>query len=222
MVSVGWGYSNVDASLYAVSAERGFSISGNIDLASRETGSDDTLTAVFGRFIGYLPMPWANHHTLAVAASGAAAVGSYPRRGLYYTGGFVTNLPLLDAYTDGVRQGAFVLRGYEPVSFIGSQYNLLNAEYRFPVVYADRGVATLPVFLRTLSGAVFADYGGAYDQLDLEDPFGQYHLGVGAELWVDLVLGYHARGTLRLGYSRGFDSDAISGGQTYAVVSSAF
>lgn len=222
MVSLGWGYSNADAALYSIGAERGFTAVANVDLASRETGSDDTLAAVFGRVTGYLPMPWADHHTLAVAASGAAAVGSYPRRGLYYTGGFVTDAPLVDAYTDGIRQGGFVLRGYEPAALIGSQYNLLNTEYRFPIVYADRGVATLPVFLRTISGTVFADYGGAYDTLDLEAPFDQFHLGVGGELWVDLVFGYHARGTLRLGYARGFGSAAISGGQTYAVVASAF
>jgi len=222
MLSLGWGYSNVDASLYSVSLERGFSIAANLDYAGRETGSDDTLTAVFARATGYLPMPWANHHTLALAASGAAAVGSYPRRGLYYTGGFVTDRPILDSYTDGVRQGSFVLRGYPPVAFIGSQFNLMNAEYRFPLLFADRGISTLPIFLRTLSGAVFADYGAAYDELDLEDPFDQYHLGVGAELWVDLVLGYHARGNIRLGYAKGFGEKAISGGQTYAVVASVF
>lgn len=222
MLSLGWGYSNVDSSLYAVSTERGFSIGANLDLASKETGSDETVTSVFGRITGYVPMPWANHHTLALAASGAAAVGTYPRRGLFYTGGFVTDRPLLDSYTDGVRQGGFVLRGYEPVAFIGSQYNLANAEYRFPIVYADRGLATLPIFLRTISGAVFADYGGAYDEMDLEDPLGMYHLGVGAEVWLDLVLGYHARGTVRLGYAKGFGEKSISGGQTYAVVASAF
>ena len=222
MVSLGWGYSNADGTLYGIGPERGFSIGANLDVAARETGSDDTLTAVFARATGYLPLPWADHHTLAVAGSGASAVGTYPRRGLYYTGGFVTDLPLLDAYTDGIRQGGFVLRGYEPVAFIGSQYNLINTEYRFPLLYADRGLSTLPIFLRTLSGTVFADYGGAYDTLDLDDPFDQYHLGVGAELWVDLVLGYHAHGTLRLGYARGFGEKAISGGQSYAVIASAF
>lgn len=222
LVSLGWGYSNADATLYGIGAERGFSAVANLDFAGRETGSDDTMTSVFARLTGYVPMPWANHHTLALAASGAAAVGTYPRRGLYYTGGFVTDASLITAYQDGIRQGGFVLRGYEPVAFIGSQYNLVNAEYRFPILYADRGIQTLPAFLRTLSGTFFADYGGAYDELDLDDPFGQYHLGIGAELWVDLVFGYHGRGTLRLGYARGFSDEAISGGQTYAVVASAF
>jgi hypothetical protein len=36
------------------------------------------------------------------------------------------------------------------------------------------------------------------------------------------VLGYHAHGTLRLGYARGFGEKAIGGGQTYAVIASAF
>jgi len=226
LLSVGWGYSNVDSTLYGIGGERGFAISANLDHASRETGSEDTLTAFFARLTGYVPMPWAHHHTLAFTAAGAAAIGSYPRRGLYYTGGFVTDNGAVDAiytaFRDGITQGGFVLRGYKPAQFIGSQFNLVNTEYRFPIVYADRGVSTLPVFLRGMSGTVFADYGGAFDQLDLDNPFDQYHLGVGAELWVDLVLGYHSRGNIRIGYARGLDSEAISGGQTYVVVSSAF
>jgi hypothetical protein len=115
-----------------------------------------------------------------------------------------------------------VLRGYAPAQFIGTHFNLLNSEYRFPILYADRGIGTLPVFLRGVSGAVFADYGGAFDSIDLDDPFADYHLGVGGELWFDLVFGYFARGTVRLGYARGLDDEAIEGGQTYVVMSSAF
>jgi hypothetical protein len=226
IVGLGYGYTNVDGSLYGISAERGMTIGASLNLASKETGSDDTLTEVLGHVTGYIPMPWAAHHVLALAASGAAAVGTYPRRGLYYTGGFVTDQPIiptvLDAYRNGVRQGGFVLRGYKPAQFIGSNYNLLNAEYRFPIVYADRGLSTLPVFLRGVSGTLFADYGAAYDEIDLEDPFDLFHAGVGGELWVDLVLGYHAQGNIRLGYARGLDSEAIHGGQTYVVVASAF
>ncbi|MEZ4222433.1 MAG: BamA/TamA family outer membrane protein [Polyangiaceae bacterium] len=221
MASLGYSYSNTDRPLYGISTERGFNLSVAADVAAKEIGSDDTLTSFTGRMTGYLPMPWVDHHVLAMALSGGAAVGTYPRRGVFYTGGFV-DLPPLDAYTDGIFQSAFVLRGYEPVQFIGTQYNLLNAEYRLPLLYADRGLSTLPVFLRTLSAAVFADYGGAFNRIDLEDPFEQYHLGVGAELWVDLILGYYAGANLRLGYARGMDSEAPSGGVTYFVAASTF
>ncbi|MCA9593178.1 MAG: PD40 domain-containing protein [Myxococcales bacterium] len=220
-VSLGYFYSNADGTVYGIGPERGFTLALGADFAGEETGSDDTLTSFTGRATGYLPMPWADHHVIAAALSGGAAVGTYPRRGLFFAGGFV-DLPVLDAFTDGVYQSAFVLRGYQPAQFIGTQFNLLNAEYRFPILYADRGISTLPVFLRTISGSVFADYGGAFNQMDLEKPFDLYHLGVGAELWFDLVLGYYGRGNVRIGHARGTDSEAVSGGQTYVVVSSAF
>lgn len=219
-MSLGYFYSNADGTVYGIGPERGFTLALGADFGE-ETGSDDTLTSFTGRATGYLPMPWADHHVIAAALSGGAAVGTYPRRGLFFAGGFV-DLPVLDAFTDGVYQSAFVLRGYQPAQFIGTQFNLLNAEYRFPILYADRGISTLPVFLRTISGSVFADYGGAFNQMDLEKPFDLYHLGVGAELWFDLVLGYYGRGNVRIGHARGTDSEAVSGGQTYVVVSSAF
>ncbi len=222
MLHIGGSYSNAESTADAISLEKGFTLVAGADIAARALGSDSTLTAFSARVSGYIPMPWARHHVLALALAGAAAVGTYPRRGLYYTGGF-GDQPVIDAYTNGIDQGPFVLRGYAPVQFIGSQYNLLNTEYRFPIAYADRGLSTLPVFLRTLSGAVFADYGGAFNQLDLADPLKSYHLGVGAELWIDLELGYFARANLRLGYAHGVDdSKAIPGGQVYFVASSPF
>jgi hypothetical protein len=68
---------------------------------------------------------------------------------------------------------------------------------------------------------VFADFGGAFDQLDLDDPLDDYHLGVGAELWLDFVLGYTGGQALRLGIARGFDSEA-PGLMTYFVASANF
>jgi hypothetical protein len=230
IVGLGYGYSNADSTVYGLGPERGFTAAANMDFAARETGSDDTLTSITARVTGYVPMPWLDHHVLALAASGGAAVGSYPRRGYFYTGGFVEQTEpnwrspwdIVDAYDNGTRAGAFLLRGYEPTQFIGTQFNLINAEYRFPILYPDRGVLTLPVFLRSISGVAFADYGGAFNQLDLDDPLESYHLGVGGELWFDLVLGYHVRGIIRFGHARGIDDEAPDGGQTYLVVGSVF
>ncbi len=222
LLHLGYSYSNVDSTADAISAERGFAVSVGGDVAAHELGSESTLETIGARVTGYVPMPWGDHHVLALAASGATSAGSYARRGLYYTGGFIDS-PVLDAYTTNIRQGGFVLRGYKPVAFIGSQYNLLNAEYRFPILYTDRGVSTLPVFLRTVSGAMFADYGGAFNTVDLNDPLSQYHLGVGAELWFDLILGYFVGGNVRLGYAHGVDdAQSIPGGQYYLIVASPF
>ena len=217
---LGYAYGNTEAYEYSISAERGFNLVAGIDHASDVTGSEDTLTAVSGRITGYVPMPWLRHHVLALAASGGTSMGTYPRRGLFYTGGFLDQ-GLIDSFTSSVRQGAFVLRGYEPAQFAGNQFNLFNAEYRFPIVYVDRGLSTLPAFLRSLSGAVFADYGGAFDRIDPDDVLGQYHLGVGGELWIDFLLGYYANAVVRLGVAKGFSDEAPSL-QTYSVVAAGF
>src|SRR5690606_1110735 len=130
---------------YGVGPERGFALSLGVDVADRPLASEYSLYVFSYGARRYFLMPWLRHHTLALAASGAIAAGDYPRRGLFYTGGFVQT-PIVEQYTSGVFQSAFVLRGYEPTKFIGQQYHLLNAEYRFPIWTLDRGLATLPVF----------------------------------------------------------------------------
>lgn len=218
---VAYGYSNVEQSLYAISYERGMTVYLGSDFAHPALGSESTLALFRGSVTGYLPLPGLNHHVLALAVSGGSSGGTYARRGLFATGGFADQQPF-DVYTSGLLQSGFVLRGFEPAQFIGSNYTLLNAEYRFPVIYVDRGVSTLPVFLQHLSGAIFADYGGAYDAIDPAHPFDVMHLGVGAELWLSAILGYRAGGTLRVGVAHGFGEAAPSDLQTYFVAASAF
>ncbi len=221
LLHLGYGYSNVESSNYAISKERGFEVSVGVDYADRVLGSDSTLTSFSATATGYLLMPWLRHHVLAVALSGGTSHGTYPGRGLFAIGGYAEE-PLLDSFRNNLRQSAFRLRGYRPLQFFGSDFNLLNVEYRAPIWYVDRGVSTLPLFVRSLSGAAFFDYGAAYNQLDLRDPLKPFHAGVGAEVWLDLYVGYYTYGNLRLGVAKGLSAEAPNGLQTYMVLSSAF
>jgi hypothetical protein len=224
-VHLGYGYSNVESSIWAISGEKGFSIGLGADIGDEAIGSEESFTALFGTAVGFVPMPWLRHHVLALAVQAATAGGSFgSRRGSIYGLGGPTPQSVdevIDAFDSGLRQTSFVLRGYDPGQFAGNQLNLFKAEYRFPILYVDRGLSTLPTFLRGLSGALFADYGGAYDEMDLEDPLAVYHLGVGGELWLDLVLGYFAHGTVRFGIAKGID-DVAPSTQTYMVLSAGF
>lgn len=221
-VHLGWSYSNAERYLWSVGPERGFTLSFGTDIADRSLASEYTLYTVGFTAGGYVPMPWARHHTLALHAAASMASGDYPRRGLYYTGGFL-DTPIVDQYTNQIFQSAFVLRGYAPVAFIGSQYHLYKAEYRFPIVNVERGLSTLPGFVGRVSGALFADYGGAFDTLDTLHWRDQLHLGVGAEVWTELTFGYFLTTMLRVGYAHGVkDPAAIPGGQTYVVVAAPF
>ncbi len=220
LVHVGYGYSSAERTNFSTGSEKGYTVGLGADYASSATASDDTLYSGLARATGYFLMPWLRHNVLALGASGGTSAGSYPRRGPFYTGGFVDQ-GMFQPFISNVRQGAFVLRGYEPTQFSGSSFALFNAEYRFPFWFADRGVSTLPVYLRKMSGVFFTDYGGAFDELDPNDPFSNLHAGVGTEVWFDFVLGYVGNTNVRVGYAKGL-SPVAPPPQVYFVAASAF
>jgi hypothetical protein len=74
-----------------------------------------------------------------------------------------------------------------------------------------------------VSGAFFADYGGAFYDLDPKNWTDQFHLGIGAELWIECTIGYFLNPIIRVGYAHGVDDAAsVPGGQTYTVISLPF
>ncbi|HEX3598146.1 MAG TPA: hypothetical protein VHU80_23720 [Polyangiaceae bacterium] len=215
-VRVSFRYSNAYQPLYGVSSERGFTLSLATDFGATATGSDSSLVGFTGSATGYLPMPWLHHHSLALGLSGAIGGGAYPR---FFQGGFADQSPF-DAVRSGLRQTGFVLRGFPYGAFSGHEYNLANLEYRFPIVWVEHGISTLPVFWHGLTGSLFADYGGAYDRIDPHDLLGQYHLGMGGELHLTLAFAYFVETEFRLGWAHGFGNFGTS--QTYLVAAATF
>jgi hypothetical protein len=233
VLHVGYGYSNVESSLDAAGSVRGFSFSLGLDYASPYTGSDYTVRGVNGSLQGYITMPWPGAHTLALHTAVAVADGDYPHQGIYSVGGYdLANNSLPSTILSGVFNGSFVLRGYPPGAYAGSEYVLENIEYRAPLLKVDHGLSSLPVYLRRIDANAFMDYGGAFDNFDfqairlfyhnalIDSP--QLHCSVGAELWFGTTLAYVLDTQFRLGYAYGFSAEAIKGGQPYFVASSAF
>jgi hypothetical protein len=233
VLHVGYAYSNVESSLDASASVRGFSIDVGFDYASDYTGSSYTARTASLGIAGYIPMPWPGHQTLALRAAGATSDGNYPERGAFYVGGYdLANNSLPSTVLSGVFNGSFVLRGYPPGAYAGSEYVLANFEYRAPIAYVDHGISTLPLYLRRLDGNLFVDYGGAFDTFDIRGlrffhhgaliDDAQLHASMGAELWLGMTLGYILDTQLRLGYAYGFSAAAVPGGQPYFIASSAF
>jgi hypothetical protein len=221
-LTLGWNFTNAQSYLHSIGAERGFSLSLYLTAAVPPLASDFTLYTFGYSASDYIPLPWARHHTLALHASAAIQTGNYPYRGAFANGGFGES-PLARTLTLGTYQSPFVLRGYPVAAFVGAQYHLYNAEYRFPIMNVDRGFSTLPLFFQRISGTFFADYGGAFYDLDPHDWTDQFHLGVGAEIWIECTLGYFLNPIIRVGHARGIaDAAAIPGGQTYTVISVPF
>jgi outer membrane protein assembly factor BamA len=163
----------------------------------------------------YWPMPWAQHHALALHAATGTSGGAYPGRGTFYVGGLV-DLPVIDTIRSTLVQSGLVLRGYAPVTEVGRSYALFNGEYRFPILEVERGISTLPIFLSRVSGAAFLDYGSAFDDATLA----KFKTGTGAELWFDFSLSYVIGLSFRLGYAHGWASEGID--KAYFVAVAAF
>ncbi|MEO8796866.1 MAG: BamA/TamA family outer membrane protein, partial [Polyangiaceae bacterium] len=201
---LGWGYSNAQSFLWGVAGEKGFSLNASVDATHPEIGSQYSGFGATIDYTQYLTMPWLKHHSLALHAGAGSASGTFPGRGPFYVGGFV-DLPLYDTVRNILIQGGVALRGYAPVTEVGNSYALFNAEYHFPILNVDRGISTLPVFLERINGALFCDYGSAFN----DAAQAEFKTGVGGELWFETQLAYVVNFTFRLGYAKGLASQGL-------------
>jgi Omp85 superfamily domain/WD40-like Beta Propeller Repeat len=201
---LGWDYSNAETYHWSVGPERGFSFGVGFDVADAAIGSQFSGYDATADFAAYFPMPWGHHHALGLHASGGVSGGGYLGEQLFYVGGFVDE-PVIDTVLHSTTQGGFALRGYPVVAEAGSDYALFNAEYRFPIVNIDRGLSTLPVFVNRVSGALFVDYGSAFNNAYTAE----FKTGTGAELWLEVTVGYSLDFLFRAGFARGWASDGL-------------
>ncbi len=199
-----YSYTNAERYLWSVGPERGFTFGLSFDLTDPRLGSEFAGWVTNGDLTTYYLMPWLSHHSVALHAGAGTSGGVFPGRGAFFVGSFV-DLPIVDTVRNVLIQGGVTLRGYPSVIVAGRSYALGNVEYRFPIANIDHGPSTLPIFLNRITGAVFLDYGSAFDLLDTAE----FKTGTGAELWFDSTLGYIASFTFRLGYARGLASGGI-------------
>ncbi len=221
-VRASWFFNRVQRFAYSVSAQQGVSAFVSVRVTDPLFGSATGAADVSGAVAGYVPMPWSNNrrrHVLALHLGAGLGLTDGGERALFALGGFppLSAQSLIDAFRSGAQQGGIALRGYPIQSRVGSQYQLLNTEYRFPVWQAQRGLTSLPFFLQRVTGDVFADVGNAnYGGFDPS----RVAVGVGAELLFDLVLGYVVPFTLRIGYARGLSEGGTD--QLYGLFSAPY
>jgi hypothetical protein len=98
------------------------------------------------------------------------------------------------------------LHGYNTRAVSGNQYHLANFEYRQEVWIIERGLGTLPIYIRRLHMAALSDLGTAYN--DTFDAGKDVRWSVGGALRLDAFFGYFVPGTFEIGYAHG----SIQGG----------
>jgi len=212
-LQAGWSMGRSQAFSYSISPENARVLSLSAKWTSRWLGSytliDDQerdpfdqlqVTAEWKEFIGQdegtdkLRLPWwPANHVLAVRLAGGVSFGDRLRYGSFRLGGnygISSYYRLPDEYES--------LRGFPVSAVAGDWYYLGTLEYRFPLWRIDQGAGTLPLFVQKLSGAVFTDFGDAFDTLD--EATGPL-VGAGAELRLTAIAGWAVGLQFRAGYA---------------------
>lgn len=210
-----WFYSNTEQYRDSVSTERGLAASMRLRVADRYVLSDVDIREFFVDVRGFQPIPGLNNHVVAAYLSGGAAFDDRPGS-LFFVGGFVNRSPLQDAF-NGNRSGGGVLRGFPLAHIVGDALASGTVEYRFPILEVERGIETLPAFIDRVHGSVFVDTASAFDERPGALAFAT---GVGAELRLQIILGYYGSYLLRAGYARGLTAGGVD--QPYAVLGFAY
>jgi hypothetical protein len=184
----------------------GYSLQTSLRLNHPDLGSDFTSMELGYRWAIFRQMPWAWDQTASLRISGGIETTDRLRDGPYALGGLGTQ-NIAQSILDNSRASTSVLHGYEPGRLRGRQFHLANLEYRLPLVTIEKGFYTLPIYLRRLHAAVFADAGYARDG---DFTWREIRPAVGAALRLDAVFGFYDGGTFELGYARGLADDGVN------------
>jgi hypothetical protein len=178
----GWDGSSARTFGYSVSPEDGGRLSATLELTRSLLGADGNGVAATIDARRYV-VAWPRHGIVAVRAAGAASWGDRAAARIFTASGHGPPPAGFAFGSDAIG----LLRGFAEDEVTGTRAAVLNVDYRFPLVRLDRGAGTVPVFLRAVHGAVFADGGTAWSGPGRR---ARMRTAAGVELSVDAVLGF--------------------------------
>jgi hypothetical protein len=200
-------YSRVKSTTYGYGPVAGWDASVSLRLDHPALGATYRNVTVSYGFDAYQRL-WGETPTLAVRMVGSLRAGDLVRPGGFALGG-VPPQDVVRSIVDSTRSSiSGYLRGYPNRVVSGNQYHLLNLEYRQELLPIERGLATLPIYVRRLDLAVLGDVGTAFDGAFEEGQ--DLRASLGAALRLDAYFGYYAPGTFEIGYSRGLSHDGVN------------
>ena len=210
-----WAATTAHTFGYSISRERGVAAGATAEFVRRALGAFADATTVTADTRAYLPGAGA-HHVVALRIAGGASTGHADVRRALHLGGSGPNLAVADFASDAIS----LLRGFGASRFAGARVALLNAEYRIPLAWPQRGVRTWPLFLRAVHAAAFADVGHAWTRAFRA---ADVKTSLGAELSADVVAGYHVPLTVTIGAAAARDGAAAAAGTVaYVRIGRAF
>ena len=196
-------YNNFRGVKFGYAGETGRGAAMRVAIIDRHLGGRFGDVQISANYTELLRMPWRGHQVLALRIAGGASAGGLRGRGAFFVGGYSQQEDVIRTLLMRSAIGeAGVLRGYQPGAFGGRYYTVLNAEYRIPIADVERGLGSLPLFMRRVTMVPFTDLGGAWSRDFTRQAL---HWGVGAALVLSFKLGYLDAVDLFVQYARGFD-----------------
>lgn len=180
-VRAGWLASNARQYSRSISAEEGGAVSMIAEWTRRALGADGDAGALIVEGQAYRRVV-GRRDVLAIRLASGTTWGEAPSRRVLSASGNGAQAAGLGVGSDAIG----LLRGIGRGILAGNHAAVANIDYRFPLRRVERGVGTVPVMLRTVHAAVFADHGAAWD----DDAPRRVQRSYGAELSVDAVFGY--------------------------------
>ncbi len=189
-----FNYGRLETYPASIGTERGFNLGLNVDVTNSVFGSSNQQeqSLFYGDMRGYIPL--GHSQVVALRTAGGVSFGDRLTQGNYSLGGSLGEGPFTQTSTR-----LFTVRGIPIGTFSRDDVWMASMEYRFPLLRVQRGLGTLPFFLKEGHFALFADVGDGFNRNQTPSKF-RPMLSVGGELRGDFVLGYGIPVTGRLGY----------------------
>ncbi|MEJ7597445.1 MAG: hypothetical protein WKG01_06005 [Kofleriaceae bacterium] len=200
-------FSSVRGATYGLGPRSGLDASIGLRFDHPLIGAEYKTVSLSYTFATYRQL-WGKTPTFSARLAGTLRAGDLVRTGTFGLGG-APSQDVVRSLIDSTRAGSTgFLRGYPSRVLAGNQFHLLNLEYRQELWQIERGIDTLPVYLRRLHVAALADVGTAFDA-----PFDfdrHVRASLGGALRLDAFFGYFVPGTLEIGYAHGLQAEGIS------------
>jgi hypothetical protein len=204
---LGWSFANAKSYGYSIGNETGTSLRATSELTRRGLGAGGDALALTLDARAYLPA-FPRHGVVAVRAAAAGSSGDRHVRRLFSASGAGPPPAGFNFGTDAVG----LLRGFAGDAITGGRAVVGNLDYRVPLASIQRGVGTLPFFLRTAHAAVFADGGHAWTD---DFRWSDLRTAFGGELSLDTVVGYVVPLTFTAGGA--WRTDPVTGQRGFAA-----
>jgi hypothetical protein len=211
----GWAFATARDYGSSISSEDGVRTAIAAEVSPSAFGSSATSSTLIADLRAYIPAA-PRHGVLAFRGAAAASWGDDEAVRVFGAAGSGSR----PANASFGRDAIGLIRGFADDDVVGRRALVVNADYRSPVTWIERGVGTWPLMLRSIHAAAFVDAGAAWNERLTRQG---RRMSAGLEVSGDVVVGYFLPLTLSTGVAWRHDpTHVVRGPALFARVGRAF